>query len=201
MSLAGTVYVLTVSGSVVADYETELGGSFRIMYYFMVAPMLATALLIYFVRAEEKKSAEAQRSSKILYLGAAVAALTLTLCAAYQIKEAKNTAGISFPASAKQRMEKYKTDMFKGRLKKFKDPNPDSTHIPYDEQAGESSWEDENSVPEEGAPEPTFEQNSRQSPDDPGDSLEPGSPDDTGDIDGIDDTDDSPDETEDFDEE
>lgn len=150
VGLLGNIFIFAVASDIDAT-ASGAGSYFNLMYYLMVGPMFLTTGLIYLIIEHEKQNGRSKSDRAKIYLTATVLALSLTVHAAYRIKEAKEAAGMSFPSSAKERMEQYKTDLFKGRLKKFKDPNPDTSHIPYEEQvrnAREGKWEDENSVPE-----------------------------------------------------
>ncbi|MDB2447118.1 hypothetical protein N9W79_00680 [bacterium] len=146
VGILGNAYVYYISPTVDANVGAA-GSSFRSLYYFMIVPMFLTTGLIYAITKHEEKHGRSKSDRVKIYLTSGLLALSLTVHAGYLIKEAKAAAGFSFPASAKEKMEKYKTDMFKGRLKKFKDPNPDTSHVPYEEQVRtkqKETWEDEN---------------------------------------------------------
>jgi hypothetical protein len=138
--LIGNIYVYLAGGDVVAT-PGEDGAIFRSLYYFMIFPMFLTTLLIYSITKHEEKHGRSKSYRARIYFVSTILALGLTLQSGWRIKDAKEKAGFSFPAAAKKKMERYKTDLFKGRLKKFKDPHPDTSHIPYEEQIKRSNEE------------------------------------------------------------
>lgn len=124
-------YMFWGAGEIVAA-AGEQGAIFRSLYYLTIGPLVLASLLIYSITAEQGQSkAETGSENKskkhaALYLIAALIGLSATLRAAYEIKNAKQMTGFNFNDNAKQRMEKHKTDLFEGRLKKYKRSNEDT---------------------------------------------------------------------------
>ena len=133
VGIAGNIYVFSVASEVIAKPGDE-GSAFRQMYYLMITPMFLTTMLIYAITKHEQKYRKSSNQDSLIYFLSTMLALGLTLHSGWRIKDAKEEAGYNFPAAAKQKMERYKTDLFKGRLKGFKDPHPDEAHLPYEEQ-------------------------------------------------------------------
>lgn len=115
--------------------------------------MLLTGGLVYFLNASKRLRRGTVKSMAkhefYTYLATAAVALSLTINAALHIRETKSEAGYNFSDEAKKRMERHKTDLFKGRLQNYKDPNPDKSHVPYEERnkSKEGDWEDEDGNP------------------------------------------------------
>ena len=145
VGFAGNAWVFINSGNFDLN-EPGHFSTFNMLYYLMIVPIIITFVLIAAVTKHEYRLVNSQFIRAKIYLISALFGLSLTLYSTWTIKTVKEDAGINFQSSAKERMEKYRTDLFKGRLKKFVDPNPKTSHIPYAEQvrkANEGAWEDE----------------------------------------------------------
>ena len=125
IGIGAHVFMFWASDKIIAT-SGEQGAIFRGLYYLTIVPLIFSAMLIYSITVSKETSGNGKKKSAIIYLASALLGMSATLRAAYEIKEAKQLTGFNFNDNAKERLEQYKTDLFKGRLKKYKRSNEDT---------------------------------------------------------------------------